>query len=129
MRRIMPPASSRLRLRPFLGLKGASSATSFSGGAALGASCAEHGWFMSFAGTVTFKANEHLRAALAVAPADLLLVETDAPFLAPLPFRGRPNASYLIPVTLAAMAGVRETSVEDLALTVSKNTERAFGAW
>ncbi len=101
----------------------------FSGGAALGASCAEHGWFMSFAGTVTFKANEHLRAALAAAPADLLLVETDAPFLAPLPFRGRPNASYLIPVTLRAMAGVRETSVEELALTVSKNTERAFGAW
>ena len=56
----------------------------FSGGAELAAQCAEHGWFMSFAGPVTFKANDHLREALSVAPADLLLVETDAPFLAPL---------------------------------------------
>ena len=101
----------------------------FSGGTELGASCAENGWFMSFAGTVTFKANQHLRDVLAAAPTDLILVETDAPFLAPLPFRGRPNASYLIPVTMRAMADVRETSVDDLAGTVSKNTERAFGAW
>ncbi|MEO8106419.1 MAG: TatD family hydrolase [Actinomycetes bacterium] len=101
----------------------------FSGGAELGASCAEHGWFMSFAGPVTFKANQHLRDVLATAPADLILVETDAPFLAPLPHRGRPNASYLIPVTLRAMAEIRKTPVGDLADTVSKNTERAFGAW
>jgi len=101
----------------------------FSGGVSLGASCAEHGWFMSFAGTVTFKANEHLREALAAAPADLVLVETDAPFLAPLPHRGRPNASYLVPVTLRAMAEVRGVAEADLARTVAKNTERAFGAW
>lgn len=101
----------------------------FSGGPELAATCAEHGWFMSFAGTVTFKANEHLRRALAVASADLLLVETDAPFLAPLPHRGRPNASYLIPVTLRAMAQVRDIDVAALARTVTANTERAFGVW
>lgn len=101
----------------------------FSGGLELGASCAENGWFMSFAGTVTFKANERLRDALAAAPAELLLVETDAPFLAPLPFRGRPNASYQIPVTLRAMADTRGAAVADLASTVAKNTDRAFGAW
>jgi TatD DNase family protein len=101
----------------------------FSGGAALARSCAEHGWFMSFAGTVTFKANEHLREALAAAPIELVLVETDAPFLAPLPYRGRPNASYLIPVTLRAMAEVRGVGEADLARNVAKNTERAFGAW
>jgi len=78
---------------------------------------------------VTFKANEHLREALAAAPADLVLVETDAPFLAPLPHRGRPNASYLVPVTLRAMAEVRGVAEADLARTVAKNTERAFGAW
>ncbi len=101
----------------------------FSGGTELAAQCSEHGWFMSFAGPVTFKANDHLREALAVAPADLLLVETDAPFLAPLPHRGRPNASYLIPVTLRAMAQVKGVSIDELARTVAANTERAFGAW
>lgn len=101
----------------------------FSGGTELATQCAEHGWFMSFAGPVTFKANDHLRDALTVAPADLVLVETDAPFLAPLPHRGRPNASYLIPVTLRAMAQVRGVSIDELARTVAANTERAFGAW
>jgi TatD DNase family protein len=84
---------------------------------------------MSFAGPVTFKANDHLREALALAPDHLVLVETDAPFLAPLPYRGRPNASYLIPVTLRAMAQVRGVDTAVLAEAVSANTERAFGAW
>ena len=101
----------------------------FSGDAALARICTDHGWFMSFAGPVTFKANDHLRDALRVAPAELLLVETDAPFLTPLPFRGRPNASYLIPVTIRAMAEVRGVDVAELASTVSAATERAFGVW
>ena len=101
----------------------------FSGGPDLARTCADHGWFMSFAGTVTFKANEHLREALVAAPVDLVLVETDAPFLAPLPHRGRPNASYLVPVTLATMADVRGTDLAELCQTVSANTDRAFGAW
>jgi TatD DNase family protein len=101
----------------------------FSGDAELAQVCAKHGWFMSFAGQVTFKANEHLRDALRVAPAELLLVETDAPFLTPLPFRGRPNAPYLIPVTLRAMADVRGVDVSELATTASAATERAFGVW
>jgi TatD DNase family protein len=101
----------------------------FSGGPELAGQCAEHGWFMSFAGPVTFKANDHLREALALAPDHLVLVETDAPFLAPLPHRGRPNASYLIPVTLRAMAQVRGVDTAVLAGAVSANTERAFGAW
>lgn len=99
----------------------------FSGGVDLVERCAEHGWFMSFAGPVTFKANEHLRDALVAAPLDLVLVETDAPFLAPLPHRGRPNASYLVPTTLRAMAQVRAMEVEELAGAVAEATERAFG--
>jgi TatD DNase family protein len=101
----------------------------FSGDAALARVCTEHGWFMSFAGPVTFKANEHLREALRVASAELILVETDAPFLSPLPYRGRPNASYLIPVTMRAMAEARGIDVTELAESVSAATERAFGVW
>lgn len=69
--------------------------------------CADAGYFMSFAGNVTFKNAQPLRDALAVAPIELVLVETDAPFLTPAPYRGRPNAPYLIPVTLRAMAEVK----------------------
>lgn len=101
----------------------------FSGGVELATTCANNGWFMSFAGPVTFKANEHLREALVAAPAELVLVETDAPFLAPLPFRGRPNASYLIPTTLRAMADVRNVDVKELATCVADATTRAFGMW
>ncbi len=76
----------------------------FSGDADVARRCLDRGAYLSFAGTVTFKNAESLRDALRVAPLDRVLVETDAPFLAPMPFRGRPNASYLVPVTVRAMA-------------------------
>jgi TatD DNase family protein len=62
-----------------------------------------------------------------VAPLELLLVETDAPFLTPAPFRGRPNAPYLIPVTLRAMAEVRGVDEDTMAAALAANTARAFG--
>ncbi|RKN37804.1 TatD family hydrolase [Streptomyces hoynatensis] len=99
----------------------------FSGDAAMAEVCAEHGYFMSFAGNVTFASAQPLRDALAAAPPELLLVETDAPFLTPAPFRGRPNAPYLIPVTLRAMAQVKGMAEEELARHVAANTVRAFG--
>ncbi|OEV05257.1 TatD family hydrolase [Streptomyces oceani] len=99
----------------------------YSGDADMAEVCAENGWFMSFAGNVTFKNAQSLRDALAVAPPELVLVETDAPFLTPTPYRGRPNAPYLIPVTLRAMAEVRDVPVETLAEQVAGNTARAFG--
>jgi TatD DNase family protein len=99
----------------------------YSGDAEMARVCAENGFFMSFAGNVTFKTAEPLRAALAAAPAELLLVETDAPFLTPAPFRGRPNAPYLIPVTLRAMAAVKCLPEDTLAQHVAANTVRAFG--
>jgi TatD DNase family protein len=101
----------------------------FSGDTELANTCTDNGWFMSFAGPVTFKANDHLRDALRVAPAELVLVETDAPFLAPLPHRGRPNASYLIPTTLRVMAEVRRVDIAELGRSVAAATERAFGEW
>ncbi len=101
----------------------------FSGDAELARICAENGWYMSFAGTVTFKNADNLRDALAVAPRHLLLVETDAPFLTPAPFRGRPNAPYLLPHTVRAMAQMMETDVSVLAALVTSNTELVYGRW
>ncbi|MER5181814.1 TatD family hydrolase [Streptomyces sp. NPDC002896] len=99
----------------------------YSGDAEMARVCAENGYFMSFAGNVTFKNAQPLRDALAVAPMELVLVETDAPYLTPAPYRGRPNAPYLIPVTLRAMADVKGVSEDALATAVSANTARAFG--
>lgn len=99
----------------------------YSGDAEMAKICAEHGYLMSFAGNVTFKNAQPLRDALAVAPLDLLLVETDAPFLTPAPYRGRPNAPYLVPVTLRAMAEVKGVDEDALATAISANTARAFG--
>jgi TatD DNase family protein len=98
----------------------------YSGDAAMARICTERGYLMSFAGPVTFKANEGLRAALRVAPRELLLVETDAPFLTPTPYRGRPNAPYLIPLTLRAMAAARGEDLEELCAAVDANTRRVF---
>ena len=99
----------------------------FSGDAAMARTCAEHGWWMSFAGPVTFKANDDLREAVRVAPAELLLVETDAPFLTPMPFRGRPNAPYLVPLTVRSMAQTKELDVDALCRQIADNGRRAFG--
>jgi TatD DNase family protein len=89
--------------------------------------CAEHGYYLSFAGTVSYKSAQNLRDAVAVAPLDRLLVETDAPFLTPVPYRGQPNAPYLVPVTLRAMAAARGIDEDTLATAVAANTARAFG--
>ncbi|WML80841.1 TatD family hydrolase [Streptomyces sp. VNUA74] len=99
----------------------------YSGDARMAAVCARAGYFMSFAGNVTFKNAQNLRDALAVAPAELVLVETDAPFLTPVPYRGRPNAPYLVPVTVRAMAAVRGVDEDTLATALAANTARAFG--
>ncbi len=101
----------------------------FSGDAAMARVCAEHGWFMSFAGPVTYKANDGLREALAVVPDALLLVETDAPYLTPVPQRGKPNASYLMPHTVRFMAAQRGVDDAALCTLLYDNAQRAFGAW
>ncbi|WP_413758591.1 TatD family hydrolase [Streptomyces sp. MMBL 11-3] len=98
----------------------------YSGDAAMAEVCARAGYYMSFAGNMTFKNAQPLRDALAVAPLELVLVETDAPFLTPVPYRGRPNAPYLIPVTVRAMAAVRGLDEDALATALSANTARAF---
>jgi len=98
----------------------------YSGDAEMARVCARAGYYMSFAGNVTFKNAQNLRDAVAVAPLELLLVETDAPFLTPAPYRGRPNAPYLIPITVRAMAEVRGIDEDTLAAALGSNTARAF---
>ena len=101
----------------------------FSGDEELARMCNEEGWWMSFAGTLTFRNAENLRRALAVADPDLVLVETDAPFLTPHPHRGRPNASYMVPYTVRAMAELTGTDLSELCAEIGANTVRAYGTW
>lgn len=99
---------------------------SFSGDAAMAQIAADHGWYLSFSGTVTYKNAPHLREALHVIDRNHILVETDAPFLPPVPHRGQPNSSYLIPITLRAMAQELGEDVDVLAAQVRDNTVRVF---
>ena len=99
----------------------------FSGDETFAQQCAEHGYVMSFAGNITFKNAQDLRDAARVAPRDLFVVETDAPFLTPMPYRGRPNAPYLVPLTVAALAEVRGEGVDEVAGAVSATAARVFG--
>jgi TatD DNase family protein len=101
----------------------------YSGDEAFARECLDRGYLLSFAGTVTFGNAKHLRAAAAVTPLDGLLVETDAPFLTPTPFRGRPNASYLIPLTVRALAEATGHDLDALCAAISANGTRAFGEW
>lgn len=101
----------------------------FSGDAELAQICTDNGWYLSIAGTVTFKNAHNVRDALEIAPRSLLLVETDAPFLTPAPHRGRPNSPYLLPWTLRAMADYLQTDVSMLAAQISSNTELVYGTW
>ncbi|WP_375399219.1 TatD family hydrolase [uncultured Amnibacterium sp.] len=101
----------------------------FSGDPELARLAAQHGWYCSFAGTITFKNAQSLRDALVVLPQQRVLVETDAPYLAPMPVRGRPNAPYLIPHTLRFMADVLGTDASMLAATITSNTEAVYGSW
>lgn len=98
----------------------------FSGDREMAEHCAARGYFMSFAGNVTFKNAQPLRDALIAAPPELLLVETDAPFLTPAPSRGRPNAPYLVPVTLRSMAQTKGMDEDTLAAHIAANSARAF---
>jgi TatD DNase family protein len=101
----------------------------FSGDADFATECVKRGFLLSFAGTVTFHNARSLREAAAVTPLDGLLVETDAPFLTPMPYRGRPNRPYLIPLTVRALAEAAGADVAVVCEAISANGERAFGPW
>jgi len=101
----------------------------FSGDAEFARACVERGFYLSFAGTVTFKNAHGLRDALAVTPLDRLQVETDAPYLTPAPYRGRTNASYLVPLTVRAMAQTLAVDVPTLCSALSATSAHLYGPW
>jgi len=101
----------------------------FSGDVAFARRCLAHDAFLSFPGTITYKGNDALREVLRVTPPDRLLVETDAPYLTPVPHRGKENASYLVPFIVRAMAAERGDDVEALCHTLHANATALFGDW
>lgn len=99
----------------------------YSGDAEMARECIENGYILSFAGTLTFKNAPALREAVKLVPIDQLLVETDSPFLAPMPHRGALNTPAQIPTILRFMAEERGEDVDELANAISNNCERLFG--
>ncbi|OZG50388.1 TatD family hydrolase [Bombiscardovia coagulans] len=100
---------------------------SYSGDAAMAQVAAEHGWYLSFSGTVSYKGNEGIRQALNIVGLDHVMVETDAPYLTPMPYRGRTNAPYMIPYTLRAMAEALELSIQQVAEATRNTTQVVYG--
>jgi TatD DNase family protein len=88
---------------------------------------AAEGWYASFAGTLTFRRSDDLRAAAAALPEERLLVETDAPYLAPVPHRGRPNRPALVAHTLDALAAARGVDRDHMERVTDANAARVFG--
>ncbi len=101
----------------------------FSGDAEMAKLCADAGWFLSFAGPLTFKNAPELREAAKSVPLSQILVETDAPFLTPHPHRGRPNEPYLLPWTVRALAEARNEPLDQVCAAVAANAERVYGPW
>ena len=101
----------------------------FSGDAAMARFCADQGWYLSFAGTLTFANAGALREALHAVPLDRVLVETDAPYLAPVPHRGRTNASYLVPLTVRRMAQELDRDLGAVCAQLDATSERLYGPW
>jgi TatD DNase family protein len=101
----------------------------FSGDVEMAKKCIERGYVLSFAGTVTFKNAPELREALAITPIDQILVETDAPFLAPMPHRGALNSPAQIATIVRAMAAERNADLAEFATALSRNAERIFGSF
>lgn len=101
----------------------------FSGDAAMAKRCAEAGYVMSFAGNVTFASAHQLREAALAAPVELLLAETDAPFLTPVPHRGRPNTPAMVAHTIRFLAGLRQLPVAELCEQLNATAERLYGPW
>ncbi len=99
----------------------------FSGDEPVLRECLSRGYYISFAGPLTFKSNKETRRLATLAPADRLLVETDAPFLSPEPYRGKPNSPARVRVVAEELARVRSLSLEEMEETLAANTERVFG--
>lgn len=99
----------------------------FAGDRALAEVLNEHGWYASFAGPITYKANDELREACRTMDPALVLVETDAPYLTPVPYRGRPNAPYLMTHTVRMVAQMLGMELTQACHALLANTRRVYG--
>lgn len=99
----------------------------FSSGPEMARACIDAGWYLSLSGTVSFRNAADLRAAARLIPREQLLVETDAPFLTPHPYRGAPNEPYCLPYTVRALAELTERPAAELAADSSANARRVYG--
>ncbi|WP_280433590.1 TatD family hydrolase [Nocardia brasiliensis] len=99
----------------------------FSSDTNMALSCVAEGYVLSFSGTVSFKNAHELREAAKVVPDEQILVETDAPYLTPHPFRGAPNEPYCLPYTVRALAEIREQDPAELAKISTANARRVYG--
>jgi TatD DNase family protein len=99
----------------------------FSSDSAMARECVDAGWFLSLSGTVSFRNARALRDAVPLIPAEQLLVETDAPFLTPHPYRGAPNEPYCLPYTVRAIAELIDRPAEELAVITTGNARRIYG--
>lgn len=101
----------------------------FSGGVQLAQECAKRSWYASFGGTLTYPANEELRQAFQALPKELVLVETDAPYLTPVPHRGSPNASYVMTHTVRFIADLWGVSETEAITQLNHNSQQVYGIW
>jgi TatD DNase family protein len=101
---------------------------SFTAGLALAEFCLAEGFMLGFNGIATFKGADNVRQVIAATPVEQLLLETDAPYLTPVPYRGKPNAPYYLPFVAEAVAGVKQMAVEDLLGHAHRNSQAVFFA-
>ncbi len=99
----------------------------FSSGSVMARACVDAGWLVSLSGTVSFRNARELREAVPLIPVHQLLVETDAPFLTPHPYRGAPNEPYCLPYTVRALAELLDRPADELAQATTENARRAYG--
>ena len=100
---------------------------SYSGGKDLAQVLKENGWYASFSGTISYKGNEDLQESARIIGKDHITVETDAPYLTPMPYRGRPNAPYMVPYTLESLATALDCSLKEVAKSTLKTTKEIYG--
>ncbi|EFA22910.1 TatD family hydrolase [Bifidobacterium gallicum] len=100
---------------------------SYSGDTDMAQIAKEHGWYLSMSGASSYKGNESIRESARIVGLDHVMVETDAPYLTPMPYRGRTNAPYMIPYTLQALADHLDMPLVDVARATRETTKRVYG--
>lgn len=100
---------------------------SYSGDSQMAGIARDQGWYLSFSGAVSFKGNDEIAKSARIVGMDHIMVETDAPYLPPMPYRGRPNAPYMIPYTLAALADALNVSIAEVASATRRTTRAVYG--